>query len=48
VLEYLLSVPSLVTYGRLRFTPELRRLHGHPRYQKLLDRAAKPLPLPPP
>jgi regulator of sirC expression with transglutaminase-like and TPR domain len=47
-LEYLLSVPSLVSYGRLRFDPMLDPLRGHPRFQKLLDEAAKPLPLPPP
>ncbi len=47
-LEYLLSVPSLVSYGRLRYDPELRALHGHPRFEKLLAEAKKPLPLPPP
>jgi hypothetical protein len=46
-LEYLLSVPTLMTYGRLRFDPELRALHGHPRFEKLLAEAMKPLPLPP-
>jgi tetratricopeptide (TPR) repeat protein len=46
-LEFLLSVPSLVSYGRLRFAPELRALHGHPRFEKLLAEAKQPLPLPP-
>ncbi len=46
-LEFLLSVPSFFSYGRLLFDPPLRPLRAHPRFKKLLAEAAKPLPLPP-
>jgi len=46
-LELLLSVPSGVSYGRLLYDPEVRALRGHPRFEKLLAEAKKPLPLPP-
>jgi adenylate cyclase len=47
-LEFLLSVPSLLSYGRLRFDPQLDPLRDHPRFQKLLDKATRDLPSPPP
>jgi TolB-like protein/tetratricopeptide (TPR) repeat protein len=47
-LEYVLSVPSLLSYGQLRFDPRLDPLRDHPRFQKLLAQAERDLPPPPP
>jgi tetratricopeptide (TPR) repeat protein len=47
-LEYLLSIPSLLSYGQLRYDPALDPLRDHPRFQKLLAQAERELPPPPP
>jgi tetratricopeptide (TPR) repeat protein len=47
-LEYLLSVPSLLSYGRLKYGLGLDSLRDHPRFQKLLAQAERELPPPPP
>jgi len=37
-LEYLLTIPSLISVPRLKFQPVWEPLHGHPRFKRLLKK----------
>jgi len=37
-LEYLLTIPSLISVPRLRFQPVWEPLHQHPRFKRLLKK----------
>ncbi len=37
-LEYLLTIPSIISVPRLKFQPVWEPLHGHPRFKRLLEK----------
>ena len=37
-LEYLLTIPSIISVPRLKFQPVWEPLHQHPRFKRLLEK----------
>jgi len=40
-LEYLFTIPSIISVPRLKFQPVWEPLHKHPRFQELLAKYSK-------